>query len=311
MLHLIIAVVKYLSLYTTKLFWDKMTIFIIVIITVSCYLQGNWLYDATFTPVGQDQEIFFMWLHLEQFLIFSFVAGAALFALVSKFKKSVLSIKSSLVETEAHGDFMEYYGFQIDFTNNMAAPAFTGLLLGMTYDMKNYIEITGYLCLVQSLIFYFSLFMTRVSEARSEFYISFMPEACYYTSYISCVLFNIIIIAIDLICYFNHPNELAKPFVIFTVIVQAAIIINFWLFLRPHYAHDYGRSCLDRRSYRVLSERINVRKADPGQGLSERLINHNAQKTLSGLKVDEIALLREWRTTPLEKENFEDEKLQD
>lgn len=45
------------------------------------------------------------------FLIYSFVAGAALFALISKFKKSILVLSSVLLEKDNFGDFMEFFAF--------------------------------------------------------------------------------------------------------------------------------------------------------------------------------------------------------
>lgn len=165
LLHLFTSVIKYVSLFWTKFFWDKMTLLIILVVCTACFLQSYWIFDNEDTATEPEQEVFELWLHIELYFILSFVFGAALFALISKFKKPVLGMKSILIATNGHGDFMEYYGFQIDFTNTMAAPAFTGLFLGIFQEEgPHYSMATGYLCLAQTLFFFLAMFLTRVSE---------------------------------------------------------------------------------------------------------------------------------------------------
>lgn len=60
-MHLVIGGVKYASLFLTKFFWDKMTIFIILVVVITCYLQGTWIYDDIPT-ITQEQAVFELWL---------------------------------------------------------------------------------------------------------------------------------------------------------------------------------------------------------------------------------------------------------
>ena len=66
----------------------------------------------------------------------------------------------------------------IDTANTMFAPAFTGIFLYLQDDVynKNYLKIPSLIGISQAVIFLIGIFVTRVSEARSQRYINFMPE---------------------------------------------------------------------------------------------------------------------------------------
>ena len=167
--------------------------------------------------------------------------------------------------TEGHSDFMEYYNLQIDFTNTMFVPANTSIFLTLLDGFPVYIEVTGYLGLLQAFMFFVALFATRASEVRSKFYIKVMPEVCYYSSYISCIGLNVVIILTNLICFFtiSDKDSSVLPFVVFTILVQLAIAANFWRFLRPHFDYDYQvRSKINRKALDVLDRRMKRRQED-------------------------------------------------
>lgn len=110
---------------------------------------------------------------------------------------------------------------------------------------------TGWLSIAQTLIFFGSLFFTRVSEERGKLYRSIMPEICYYSSYISCVGFNVIIVILNLVSYFTQDEKNAEvvPFMVFTILVQITIAVNFMLFIRGSMDFDFARSKRDRTAY--------------------------------------------------------------
>ena len=85
----------------------------------------------------------------------------------------------------------------------------------------------------------------------------------YYSSYISCVGLNLVIILTNLICFFtiSDKDSSVLPFVVFTILAQLAIAVNFCLFLRPHFYHDYHvRSKIHRQALDVLNRRITIRQ---------------------------------------------------
>ena len=160
-----------------------MTLCMIMVVTTGCILMGNWIFDNNDTTMKTEEQVRFeLWLLIELYLIYSYVTGAALFALVSKLKKPVLSITSVFLSGEGHSDFMEYYNLQIDFSNTMFVPANTSIFLALLSEFPVYIEVTGYLGLLQTFIFFAALFPTRASEVRSKFYLEVMPEVCYTTA---------------------------------------------------------------------------------------------------------------------------------
>lgn len=117
MTHLVLSIVLYLSLLWTKVFWDKMTILILFVVATTCYMQGNWFYsDRPPSDAGSDQAVFEQWLMIELFMIYSFVAAAALFLTISKFKKPILNMMSPLLERDYFCDVIELYSLQIDFS---------------------------------------------------------------------------------------------------------------------------------------------------------------------------------------------------
>ena len=107
----------------------------------------------------------------------------------------------------------------IDTANTMFAPAFTGIFLSLQdeiYD-KSYLKIPSLIGISQAVVFLFGIFVTRVSEARSQCYINFMPEFAF------CMLF-LVFYVIPIVIFFSNiftkhddsvEKEMIVPFVAF------------------------------------------------------------------------------------------------
>ena len=81
---------------------------------------------------------------------------------------------------------------------------------------------------------------------------------CYFFGYLSCMGLNLVIILLNLICFYRIHNRdtLVRPFVVFTILVQIGIAINFFFFIRPHFEYDYVRSKKNRRANTILNRRV-------------------------------------------------------
>ena len=92
-LHLVLAVVKFISLYHHTYFNNKMTIFIMIMVFMTCELCQNWVFDRgeDINTLTEDQIKFERWLWIELQFIISFIFGGIFFLLCSKIKRPVLS----------------------------------------------------------------------------------------------------------------------------------------------------------------------------------------------------------------------------
>jgi len=243
-LHLSLAVVKYLSLFSSPYFKDKMTIFIMWVVFTTCSLCQNWVFvnGRDTSALTVDQIKFERWLWIELMFVLSFIFGGAFYALVCKITRPCLLFSSPLLNTNSHGDFMETYGLLLDLTNNMSAPALVGILIASYGDEElDWIpSISGWLCVAQTLLFYFALFMTRVSEARSAFYIKVMPELTYYASVVALGLLPLTIIVLNIVGLFTIESfARLGPFMVFSIWVQVGIFAQYLIAFRGPFAYNF------------------------------------------------------------------------
>ena len=116
---------------------------------------------------------------------------------------------------------METHGFLLDFTNNMSAPAFVGVLLSIIKEEDVFAQVSGWLFFFQTLIFFVVLFITRASEYRSALYVSVMPELTHYASIVALTVMPILIIAYNIVGYFYLIKDVTNiyPFMVYTSFV--------------------------------------------------------------------------------------------
>ena len=167
-LHLVLAVVKFISLYRNTYFNNKMTIFIMIMVFMTCELCQNWVFDRgeDINTLTKDQIKFERWLWIELQFIISFIFGGIFFLLCSKIKRPVIYFPQFGLIEENFGDFVEANGVVIDLTCNFSAPAIVGIILGYRVGaiFETIPTVSGWLCIAQTIFLYFAIFPTRVSE---------------------------------------------------------------------------------------------------------------------------------------------------
>ena len=85
--------------------------------------------------------------------------------------------------------------------------------------------------MIQTLLFYLTLFATRVSEERADWYVKIMPEVTYYASYVSCLGINVFLVFFNIIDFFTGADRdpTVVPFMVFTILVQLGVGILFFI----------------------------------------------------------------------------------
>ena len=133
--HLLMAVVRFSSLFVTKKLRSKMTFFMMIsVFLISCICQ-NWVYVADLTPMTRTQEQihFYVWLWLEVSFFYGSIFGGALFSFMSAIGTRQVEITSPLSEKRGEQDFLDMEMLLLDMFNLIFSPTFTFLLLkGLT-----------------------------------------------------------------------------------------------------------------------------------------------------------------------------------
>ena len=140
----------------------------------------------------------------------------------------------------------------------MFAPGFVAVFLSfylVPEQMKEMMQLTGYVSGFQSLLYFVSVFVTRISERRSKFWIDWMPEVCYYCGIGSqlVVAFGLILLNLEGMLLIDDVNELT-PFLAFTVLNQICVSINYmWLF-NGLMTEDLEEWKTERKAYEMIRE---------------------------------------------------------
>jgi len=154
---------------------------------------------------------------------------------------------------------MDTNKLQLDLTINMCAPAVVGVCLSWfrVYDqMSTMSKMSGWLCMVQVFCFFFGLFITRVSEVRSEYYIKIMPELTYCASYMAWFVLPLAILLFNFQGFFLIETvEILAPYMAFTMLVQVGILVSYFVNFKPLYLRDFEIATNERIAYLALQKR--------------------------------------------------------
>ena len=84
--HIILTNVDYLALWKTRYFQDKIFIFMMAVIVLTCWLCGNWVYARPpgSVELSEEQQKFELWILVEVILIWAFILGGAIFMFFNK-----------------------------------------------------------------------------------------------------------------------------------------------------------------------------------------------------------------------------------
>ncbi len=137
--HLIMAVVRYLSLFVTKKLRSKMTLFMMFSVFLISFICQNWVYVADLTPMTRTQEQinFYVWLWLEVSLFYGSIFGGALYSLMCALGIRQVEITSPQSEKRGEQDFLDMEMLMLDMFNLIFSPTFTFLLLkGLTNSFE-------------------------------------------------------------------------------------------------------------------------------------------------------------------------------
>ena len=138
----------------------------------------------------------------------------------------------------------------------MFVPAFIGFVLASCTDFEKssrLSRISGYLSIIQTLFWFIAIFTTRVSEYRSKFYVSFMPEFTYWASILAMGLMPVIIMTLNLISFLRveEVSEFA-PFGMFSFFCEAGVLVVYLLDFRGPFKEDYDEWVAWREGYYAI-----------------------------------------------------------
>ena len=103
-------------------------------------------------------------------------------------------------------------------------------------------ELIGWLCIAQSILLLFGIFVNPVQEHRSRFYIHIMPEIKHYSILMAELLFPIPIFTLSCLELLKIPSEYRLCVgvdYLFVMLSQVGILLLFVSFL-PHFNAIFG-----------------------------------------------------------------------
>jgi hypothetical protein len=142
--------------------------------------------------------------------------------------------------------------------NNILAPGLVGLWVSTSNridtDDDRLPKISGWLCIFQAFLFIFANFVTRNSESRSSFYLSFMTELAYVASISALAIVPSIIIITNLIGFFIWDDfEHLASLMVLNVVTQIGILCQyFFMGYSTLFWQDFLRQKNIREAYRVF-----------------------------------------------------------
>ena len=117
--------------------------------------------------------------------------------------------------------------------NNILAPGLVSLWVSIsntTYaDTDRIPKISGWLCIFQTFLFIFASFVTRVSEARRNWYVAVMPELAYVASVFAMAIVPLIVIIINFTGFYVWDGfEHLASLMVLNVCAQFCILIQYF-----------------------------------------------------------------------------------
>lgn len=195
--HLIMAVVRYVSLFVTKKLRSKMTFFMMFSVFLISFICQNWVYVADLKPMTRTQEQihFYVWLWLEVSLFYGSIFGGALYSLMCAIGTRQVEITSPQSEKRGEQDFLDMEMLMLDMFNLIFSPTFTfSLLKGLTNSFEGghlayqgVVTFANFLSILQILFFMVGFFVTRASESRRSFYLHWATDVTHVSIWISLV----------------------------------------------------------------------------------------------------------------------------
>ena len=118
----------------------------------------------------------------------------------------------------------------------MFVPALVGFALHSYtgyFGIDHHSKVIGILCIAQNLLWFFTVFPTRVSEQRSLIYVSCMPELTYYSSVLALGVMPVVICTLNLMSLFLvEHTAIVAPFSVFSFFCQVAVLTVYFLDFR-------------------------------------------------------------------------------
>ena len=280
--HALMAFVKYAALEVEwgKWFWDKLPLFVFIVISMACYLAHHWIFniDRPEASITEEQEKFETWLYVEYCFIWSYIVAGTVFAFVSQITRPKMRIMSVLINNDSFGDFMEQNSLLLDLSNTLFAPAIVGGSLALFKfkqtpaemeenrddDMYILSQSACVLCLTQVVLIYIGIFLTRGNEHYKVWCIRRLPQVAYYSNVGAGVVMPWMIILQNsqgLMLLDIGQSELVKPYMVFTIIVQALFFCRYLWQYNGLFNKDYDRYKESAKGYVVLRRRLKYYKA--------------------------------------------------
>lgn len=97
--HLLLAVVRFCSMFVTNKLRDKQSIFMLLSVFVITYLCQNWVYFGAleFDSSTKEGREFLMWLWIEVLLFYSTIVSGFVYTFISGFTPVCLKVHSPLI----------------------------------------------------------------------------------------------------------------------------------------------------------------------------------------------------------------------
>ena len=91
LLHLTLAIFKYVIIWVTARLWEKMPYFMFTVVLTAALIQQNWIFDSEgffhdWDSKTPEQKKFEAWLALELIIIGGYICGGSLYILCHKLK---------------------------------------------------------------------------------------------------------------------------------------------------------------------------------------------------------------------------------
>ena len=134
LIHLFLGIVKYVSLFLSRVFWDWIVLFCLVNIVVMVYICQNWLYidGRDINDLTPEQYKFELWLWTELMLIYTSIASSAIYITACYFRHPTVVISSQLDGENIFSDFLDAHMLMVDFMNSIFAPGLIALMIAFS-----------------------------------------------------------------------------------------------------------------------------------------------------------------------------------
>ena len=152
-------------------------------------------------------------------------------------------------------DFTCVHVLTIDMTNAIFVPAFSLLCLSWHEpEGSKVIRDLAIMGISQTMLWFFATFTTRVSEARREWYVNIMPEACFYAAYTVLYILPIVQVLYASIGMMVVDMKAVVPFGIFYILSQITLFAVAYSDWQPVLYGDLAYQRNSREAYKMIKE---------------------------------------------------------